>query len=64
MSKKIYNNMKLGDTVIKTINTKIYNEFSAGIVKNEMYDYRNTTPFNYVLELLLIEPNYRQYGFN
>jgi hypothetical protein len=56
--------MKLGDTVIKTINTKIYNEFSAAIVKNEMYDYRNTTPFNYALELLLIEPNYRQYGFN
>jgi hypothetical protein len=56
--------MLLGNTVIKTINIKIYNKFFAGIVKNEMYDYRNSTPYNYALELLLIEPNYRQYGFN
>ena len=56
--------MEIGSPVIFPINIKIYNKFFAGIVKNEMYDYRNTTPYNYTLELLIIEPNYRQYGFN
>ena len=63
MLKKIYNNMKLGDTVINSISTKINFRFYFGMVNNEMREYKKTKLYHYALDILLIEPNYRQYGF-
>ena len=54
--------MDLGNTVINSISTKINFRFYFGIVNHEMREYKNTKLYNYALDILLIEPNYRQYG--
>lgn len=55
--------MEIGDSVINSISTKINFRFYFGIVNHEMREYKTTKLYNYALDILLIESNYRQYGF-
>ena len=56
--------MKIGYSVINSISAKINRKFYVGIVNHEMCGYKTTKVYNYALDILLIESNYRQYGFN
>ena len=56
--------MELGDTVINSISTKIKPKIYFGMVNHEMREYKKTKLYHYALDILLIESNYRQYGFN
>jgi len=56
--------MKIGDTVISRINNKVYSNLYSNIVTKSLNHCKNTILYNNALTVLLIQPNYRQYGFN
>lgn len=53
--------MKIGYSVINSISNKITRKIYVGIVNHEMCEYKTTKIYNYALDILLIESNYRQY---
>lgn len=55
--------MKIGYSVSNSITTKVNNGFYVGIARYEISGYKTTKVYNYALDILLIKPNYRQYGF-
>jgi hypothetical protein len=54
--------MKIGDTVIHTVINNVQSTLYSNIVRRDLNDYKNTILYNNALTVLLIQPNYNQYG--